>query len=107
MEVSRERKRERDPTREQRLGPAGLDPGLKLRASARSRFGGFRVWGGSPARRVSSTTHSTPFPGRYQQRARCAAAARPRRYFKLYERRGQPELKVGNYIEQSLATASA
>ena len=44
MEVPRERKRVRDPTRGLiELGPGGLDHGLKLRASARSRFGDFRA----------------------------------------------------------------
>ena len=42
---ARERKRERDPPGEPAAGPAGLDHGLKLRASARTRFGGFRVRG--------------------------------------------------------------
>jgi hypothetical protein len=31
------------PNARVRLGPAGLDHGLKLRASAWSRFGGFRA----------------------------------------------------------------
>ena len=44
MEVPRERKRVRDPdARINELGPRGLDHGLELRASARSRFGDFRA----------------------------------------------------------------
>jgi hypothetical protein len=42
MEVPRARKRVRDPDAWiNELGPGGLDHGLKLRACAQSRFGGF------------------------------------------------------------------
>jgi hypothetical protein len=45
MEVPRERKRVRDPDAWiNELGPGGLDHGLELRASARSRFGDFRAF---------------------------------------------------------------
>jgi hypothetical protein len=45
MEVPRERKRVRDPDAWiDELGPGGLDHGLKLRASAGSRFGDFRAF---------------------------------------------------------------
>ena len=66
LEVPRDRRGNETQRVSRWLGPAGLDHGLKLRASARSRFGCFRASRAELlARRVSSTTDSTPFPGRF------------------------------------------